>query len=157
VALTGNTPLVVNFTDTSSPASRVTAWAWDFGDGDTSTDQNPTHIFNAGTFTVTLTATIDGNPYSASDTVTVYNVYGVVTGDSVPVAGGYSIMELPATVLVTGTFGLDGVYAALVPAGHTCWTRAYTNVSGSYYFADSTGYTTALDTSASADANIDVP
>jgi len=35
-----------------------TAWLWDFGDGSTSTQQNPTHSFPfSGTFTVTLTAT----------------------------------------------------------------------------------------------------
>jgi PKD repeat protein len=46
----------VQFRDTSSggPAS----WMWDFGDGQTSTLANPTHVFQApGIFIVTLTAT----------------------------------------------------------------------------------------------------
>jgi PKD repeat protein len=49
-----NTP--VHFTDTTrySPIS----WSWDFGDGATATDQNPTHAYTAkGIYTVTLTAT----------------------------------------------------------------------------------------------------
>ncbi len=53
---TGETPLAVQFTDltTHSP----TAWAWDFGDGGTSTLQNPTHTYlAAGTYTVSLTVT----------------------------------------------------------------------------------------------------
>jgi hypothetical protein len=36
----------------------VASWAWDFGDGNTSTSQNPTHSFPAmGTYTVCLVAT----------------------------------------------------------------------------------------------------
>jgi PKD repeat protein len=45
--------LTVNFTDisTGSPS----AWQWNFGDGGSSTDQNPTHDFGPGTWTVSLT------------------------------------------------------------------------------------------------------
>lgn len=36
----------------------ITGWAWDFGDGGTSTAQNPSHGYaSAGTYTVTLTVT----------------------------------------------------------------------------------------------------
>ncbi|HUP59868.1 MAG TPA: S8 family serine peptidase [Thermoanaerobaculia bacterium] len=52
----GTRGLPVTFKDTSSntPAS----WLWNFGDGTSSTQQNPTHTYAvAGTFTVTLTAT----------------------------------------------------------------------------------------------------
>lgn len=36
------------------------AWSWDFGDGSTSTEQNPSHTYTAlGTYTVSLTATND--------------------------------------------------------------------------------------------------
>jgi gliding motility-associated-like protein len=47
------------FTDQSvAPGSSVTQWAWDFGDGNTSTIQNPGHIYAApGTYTVTLNVT----------------------------------------------------------------------------------------------------
>ncbi len=45
---------VINFTDES--AFSPTSWLWDFGDGDTSTEQNPTHSYSAiGTYTVQLT------------------------------------------------------------------------------------------------------
>ena len=51
--LIGYPPCTVTFTDTSSPD--VYAWHWYFGDGDESTDQNPTHVYSsAGSFTVTL-------------------------------------------------------------------------------------------------------
>ena len=47
---------IINFTDLST--SGPTSWLWDFGDGQTSTLQNPTYTYTAnGTYTVTLTAT----------------------------------------------------------------------------------------------------
>ena len=41
--LEGRTPLTVQFTDNSTETS--TSWLWDFGDGNTSTDQNPSHTY----------------------------------------------------------------------------------------------------------------
>jgi PKD repeat protein len=47
------------FTDQSnSPSDNFTSWLWDFGDGNTSTAQNPAHTYaNIGTYKVTLTVT----------------------------------------------------------------------------------------------------
>lgn len=57
------TGLSVDFTDQSQ---NTTYWNWDFGDGNTSTQQNPTHIFpTSGLYTVCL---ISGNN-CYSDTV----------------------------------------------------------------------------------------
>jgi hypothetical protein len=51
----GETPLVVQFTDTSVDA---VAWEWDFGDGSTSEEQSPEHSFYVeGAFTVVQTVT----------------------------------------------------------------------------------------------------
>jgi PKD repeat protein len=48
--------LSVIFTDTSTGSP--TAWSWDFGDGNSSTQQNPTHVYAAaGSYQVRLTAT----------------------------------------------------------------------------------------------------
>ncbi len=45
----------VSFTSTST--GRITQYAWQFGDGNASTGENPMHIYaEAGTYTVTLTA-----------------------------------------------------------------------------------------------------
>ena len=50
----GLTPLAVRFTGTSD--LNVTSWHWDFGDGTTSTEQNPTHTYTVGgVYSVNLT------------------------------------------------------------------------------------------------------
>ncbi len=47
-------PLEVDFVDRST--GNVTSWAWDFGDGSSSTEQNPTHTFaDAGRYSISLT------------------------------------------------------------------------------------------------------
>jgi len=42
-SMNGSSPFTVEFTDKS--LNKPTSWEWDFGDGETSTKQNPTHIF----------------------------------------------------------------------------------------------------------------
>lgn len=52
-------PFSVDFTDLSTPGdSPIATWSWDFGDGGTSTDQNPSHLYTTpGTFDITLLLT----------------------------------------------------------------------------------------------------
>ena len=52
----GVMPVFVQFSDLST--GDIDAWLWDFGDGTTSTEQNPSHEYlNAGDYTVSLTVT----------------------------------------------------------------------------------------------------
>lgn len=52
-------PLPVQFTDNSSAGSgTINSWFWDFGDGITSTQQNPNHVYNSsGNYNVSLIIT----------------------------------------------------------------------------------------------------
>jgi len=53
---TGTAPLTVYFKDRSSGSP--TAWNWNFGDGTSSTLQNPKHTYSAaGSYTIKLTVT----------------------------------------------------------------------------------------------------
>ena len=62
-----------DFTDGSTTTGTVT-YAWDFGDGNTSVQQNPTHTYvDNGTYTVWLTITDDCGVDSVSMMVTVNN------------------------------------------------------------------------------------
>ena len=57
--LSGVVPLSVSFTNAS--IGEITSWSWTFGDGSTSAQQNPAHIYTeAGTYTVTLVVTGPG-------------------------------------------------------------------------------------------------
>lgn len=68
---TGNS---FEFTNTTTGTSPVT-YAWNFGDGNTSTNMSPTHSYTTpGTYTVTLTSTNSGGSTSKSYNVTVYAV-----------------------------------------------------------------------------------
>lgn len=49
----GDAPLAVQFNDTST--GNVTSWLWDFGDGNTSASQDPSHEYSeSGSYSVSL-------------------------------------------------------------------------------------------------------
>lgn len=61
---------LVLFADTS--AAGPTAWSWDFGDGGTSTERNPSHVYRAaGEFAVRLTVSNASGNSSATLAITV--------------------------------------------------------------------------------------
>lgn len=60
-------PIQINFSDSSTGPGALT-WFWDFGDGNTSTAQNPSHVYsNPGAYTVKLAVTSSAG---CSDTLT---------------------------------------------------------------------------------------
>jgi PKD repeat protein len=74
----GQAPLAVTFTGTSTPVGCIGApsYSWIFGDGGTSNLQNAVHAYAAGTYTWTMTVTVDGMSCSQSGTIEVaaYNL-----------------------------------------------------------------------------------
>jgi len=72
--------MTANFTDTSTDTDgTVSAWLWNFGDGTTSSDQNPSRTYTAaGTYAVSLTVTDDdGATSGTSKNVTVTAPAGI--------------------------------------------------------------------------------
>ena len=68
--ISGPPPLTVRFTNQST--GNITSYAWNFGDGQTSTEPNPTHTFSAvGTYNVLLTVTGPGGTSSVVRKITV--------------------------------------------------------------------------------------
>jgi subtilisin family serine protease len=85
------TDLTCSFTDTSEDSDgSVVGWSWNFGDGGTSTAQNPSHTYaSGGTYTVSLTVTDDdGATDSTSQSLTVS---APSTGDFTLLAVGYKV------------------------------------------------------------------
>jgi len=96
--------LTVQFTDESinSPAS----WSWNFGNGDTSEEQNPQYTYNTpGTYTVTLTVT---NPGGSDD----YFVTDMI------VVGETPVLELSITEESLAV-GNDGTASVSITGGET--------------------------------------
>jgi gliding motility-associated-like protein len=68
-------PLAVQFTDQTTPL--LTTYAWNFGDGSTSTQPNPSHTYTtAGSYTVTLSGT--NTTGCTSTTTTMANLVQIV-------------------------------------------------------------------------------
>jgi PKD repeat protein len=67
IPTSGLVPLTVSFNDASS--NQPTTWNWQFGDGNTSTLQNPVYTYSVnGTYTITLTVSNNYGSSSSSQT-----------------------------------------------------------------------------------------
>ncbi|MBN1927317.1 MAG: PKD domain-containing protein [Prolixibacteraceae bacterium] len=125
--LSGACHLQVNFTDIT--AGTPTAWQWDFGDGNTSTLQNPSHKYaNSGVYTITLTV----NEGTNSDTEMKQDYITVQESVPVPIdtlisntilnPGIQDCFNASNTILVAGD-GTDVIFengsGATLIAGHS--------------------------------------
>lgn len=98
--------LAVDFTDTSVDADGdVVSWAWSFGDGGTSSAQNPSHTYAAdGSYPVTLVVTDDGGlTATATKTVTI----GGGTGEAIELVSGEVVEDIAAPKDGTHRYYID--------------------------------------------------
>ncbi len=132
--LSGCSPLVVHFTNTSSGA---TSYSWDLGNGTTSTltDVSGSYI-TPGTYTVVLTATSGGATSTHSVTITVYPspVVSFHATDTAICPGTSTSFVSTSTLGTSGAgtylwnFG-DGSTSTLSAPTHTYVTPGYYNVT----------------------------
>jgi PKD repeat protein len=113
----GIAPLTVGFTDTTG---QLTNWVWDFGDGTTSTLQNPVHGYaTGGLYSVTLTGRLaDGS-------------IGQITRTNIVTVSQklWNSAEGPSTSASTDTTAVNlGVRFYAVEDGYITGLRFYKNV-----------------------------
>ncbi|KKG06275.1 hypothetical protein DU80_14585 [Methanosarcina mazei] len=160
----GDATLKVQFTDESTGISTSTSWKWNFGDGKSSTDQNPEHTYKkAGKYTVSLTVKNAGG----TDKIRKHNyitVYAASTPDKeAPVINSVSLSStapetgdlITVTVDVTDNVGISSVTASgisLVNTGGNIWEGNIVAEEGTHTISvtasDAAG-NTAIDESAS--------
>jgi len=92
----GPAPLTVQFYDSS--LTTPTAWTWFFGDGDSSSEQNPMHEYGAGLYDVSLrTETAIGTGLKIKVSFVVALAETVMTADSVAASGANVAVDIWAT------------------------------------------------------------
>ena len=104
----GPADLWFNIKDISAVGTNsTTSWLWDFGDGTSSTEQNPTHTYNTtGAYTVNLTVTslVGSDSEEKTDYITLNGPDLIVTSISPNVgAGDYMFANEPNTFTITVT------------------------------------------------------
>ncbi len=84
----------VSFQDLTS-GQAPTSWSWDFGDGGTSTDENPTHTYDTpGLYTVSMTAG-DGNDTDSKTLFELVNVLATSGGEAAPFYENFENVDFP--------------------------------------------------------------
>ena len=116
----GCAPLTVNFTDQST--GNITSWSWTFGDGGTSTLQNPSHQYtSAGSYNVTLNVTTacSSSNITRTDYITVYARPTATASSNSPVCEG-------ATIELYGGPGGMSSYSWMGPNGFSSSSQSPT-------------------------------
>jgi len=103
----GSNPLDVQFSDVSTGP---TSWSWNFGDGVTSSEQNPRHVYNkSGSYVVNLTVTLtNGETLTATKIITVSDITPPTVIVS-PVGGVFNVIQV-VTLTVSDDSGDAVVY-----------------------------------------------
>lgn len=130
----GDVPLAVNFSATGStdPDGSLTAYAWDFGDGSSSTQTHPSHTYTApGPFVAHLTVTDN----AGSQTTQAILVQAVAANQPPIAVAEANPASGPAPLNVT--FTAEKSYDPDGPIGNMTWTYH----DGSYSYG-ATGYYT---------------
>ncbi|MCG2721624.1 MAG: S8 family serine peptidase, partial [Thermodesulfovibrionales bacterium] len=145
----GQSSLSVQFTDLSTGNPGIQGWLWNFGDGGTSTEQNPSHTYYlSGYFEVSLTIT-----YKTVQITKTKSGYINVSKSPPPnidsIIPDEGWLTTPTTVTVTGSDFLRNPKASLYGGGpyltgsvrsSLCSVFADIHVSGNYAYVACNGF-----------------
>ena len=119
-------PATITFTDqTNTTGATITSWLWEFGDGTTSSDRNPTKVFdNLGYYNVSLTVTTsNGCSTTASKSRFIRIIGGVTPNFHFTIVFTHSIIGVELIFLPFAFFINHRTIAAFTQRGH----RTYMN------------------------------
>jgi len=143
----GNPPLRVDFTDTSTGSP--TSWSWDFGDGNTSSAQNPTHTYvSGGVYNVSLTVenaistdTLERTDYISVGTLPVADFSASPTNGTAPLDVSFTDLSTGNPTTWSWDFG-DGNSSTVENPVHTYVSAGTYDVT--LTVTNSAGMSTAL-------------
>ncbi len=123
-----------DFTDGSTVTGTSTTWAWDFGDGNVSSMQNPSNTYaTTGTYTVTLVVTDDCGTSSIS-----YDIYVFVCTDPVT---SFTVTDNEPSYDFTNTSATNGTTTYSWDMGDM---TTYTTEDASHTYTANATYTVTL-------------
>lgn len=138
---TGYTPLSVKFTDQSTSVNPITTWYWTFGDGRTSSLEDPTYVYeHPGVYTVTLTVT---NSVDRSDTETKTSYITVAQGTAT--LNTYDIAPPQTDELLAHMPKVGDAITNILPNGVRCYLPSETAVPGENGFRRPAGPSLIFD------------
>jgi len=144
-----NTTLNVQFNDTSTGFTSPVTYLWDFGDGTTSPEQNPSHTYanSSASYPVTFTVTgYCGQTGTITQTITVSAGSVVLIPPSVP---GAPVADFTGTP-TSGAAPLDVTFTDVSTNSPTTWSWTFGDGNSStvrnpvYTYASNGTYTVSL-------------
>ena len=121
----GQAPLQVRFTDiTAAGGASIASWQWAFGDGESSTLQNPTHLYTQpGTYTVSLTVSngADRSTEVKPDHIIVMGPFRIKCRN----VGAYPITDIFIVKANATNWGYNRLSAPLEPGDEVILAREF--------------------------------
>lgn len=141
-------PMAVQFTDTSTGPQEFDTFFWNFGDGTTSTAQNPIHTYDTGSFTATFQLTAStGYVTSTTQAITAstpsVTAAFTLTGATVTLTGSsYTASVNDPLTFVNGSTTTGGPLTYLWTFGSASLTSVATNPP--FVYTNANTYTVKL-------------
>ncbi len=122
----------INFNNTSVSAS--TGWQWNFGDGGTSTLQNPVHVYaTTGSFVVTQTITNGSACPGTYSTTVVVSPYPVLAFTTNSVCTGVNVPINNTSTIASGSMNFAWTMTGGTPNSSTATNPVVTYATGGTY------------------------
>jgi PKD repeat protein len=162
IAICAGESIVFNDASTGSPS----LWTWDFGDGESSNDQNPSHVYsNAGQFNVSLTASnSEGSDTQEQLSLITVNALPTVTiqsselDNTICIEGNESIALTvdPVGAVLSGSALIGNVFDPSVEGSYTI-TATFVDANGCQGTASVTLIAEDCGLSLASEVNLSAP